>query len=161
MTENPERSIAHWYIISKDASGFEEFAQTAAQAVLDLYDRYKADYSLVPLLPLAGIYISYAKASFAADGRGSEGFIGSEQDNDRFWKIEASDRELTNQELAVIELWSAKAHDFPVGSPFSSLPYDEQALRQYIAKQLKITFEETKIPEPKMTAYKLDKSFLD
>src|SRR4030043_1603290 len=84
MTENPERSIAHWYIISKDASGFEEFAQTAAQAVLDLYDRYKADYSLVTLLPLAGIYISYAKASFAADGRGEEGMIGAGHEDDSY-----------------------------------------------------------------------------
>ena len=161
MTENPERSIAHWYIISKDASGFEEFAQTAAQAVLDLYDRYKADYSLVTLLPLAGIYISYAKASFAADGRGEEGMIGAGHEDDSYWTIQASDRELTNQELAIIELWSAKARDFPVGSPFSSLPYDETALRQYIANTLKISYEEAQIPELKMTEYKLDQSFID
>jgi len=159
--EDPSRSVGLWLITSKDASSFEEYAQTAIQAALDLYDFYRRDFTSVRLIPRDGIEIAYAQANFAADGRGPAGMTGSAPAVASYWKIWAADRELNERELAIAELWSAKQQDFPQQNPLSSLSYDVEALRQYIADTLNIPYEEVQMPELEMCEYELDQSFID
>jgi len=159
--EDPSRSVGLWLITSKDASSFEEYAQTAVQAALDLYDFYRRDFTSVRLIPRDGIEIAYAQANFAADGRGPAGMTGSAPAVASYWKIWAADRELNERELAIAELWSAKQQDFPQQNPLSSLSYDVEALRQYIADTLNIPYEEVQMPELEMCEYELDQSFID
>jgi hypothetical protein len=159
--EDPCRSVGLWLITSKDASSFKEYAQTAVQAVIDLYNLYKRDYTSVILIPRDGVEIAYAQANFAADGKGAAGMTGSAPAVEHYWKIWASDRELNEQELTVAELWFAKQQDFPEQNPLSSLSYDAEALRQYIADTLNIPYDEVQMPELKMLEYVLDQVFID
>ena len=159
--EDPSRSVGLWLITSKDASSFEEYAQTAVQAVLDLYSLYKRDFTSVILIPRDGVEIAYAHANFAADGKGAAGMTGSAPAVEHYWKIWTSDRELNEQELTVAELWSAKQQDFPQKNPLSSSSYDAEALRQYIADTLNIPYAEVQMPELKMREYVLDQAFID
>lgn len=159
--EDPDRTAGLWLIISEDASGFEEYAQTAAQAVLDLYHRYGRDYTSVSLVPSADIRISYAHATFASDGRGPAGMTGSAPAKAFYWKVRAADRDLNEQEKAIASLWAARQQDFPQKNLYSSLSYDEDALRQYIAETLNIPYDEVQMPELEMQVYDLPQQFID
>jgi len=162
--EDLSRSVGIWFITSEEASGFEEYAQTAIQAVLDLYRLYGRDFTSVLLLPndkLGYAGVSYAQANFAADGKGAAGMTGSAPAKEHYWKVRASDRELTERELTIAALWSAKQQDFPQKIPWSSLSYDAEALRQYIAAELDIPFDEVQMPQLELREYELDQSFID
>jgi hypothetical protein len=163
VNEDPVRTAGLWLITSEDASGFEEYAQTTARAVLDLYHRYGRDYTSVILVPSADIRIpSYAHASFAADGRGPAGMTGSAPASAFYWKVRASDRELNEREIAIAKLWSDKQQDFPQPNPLmSSLTYDEEALRQYIADTLNIPYDEAQMPRLEMCEYDLEQLYID
>ncbi len=162
--EDTSRSVGLWFIISEEASGFDEYAQTAVQAVLDLYRLYGRDYTSVHLLPsdkLEYAGLSYAQANFAADGRGAAGMTGDAPAKEGYWKVRAADRKLNEQELAIAELWQAKQQDFPQKNPWSSLSYDEEALRHYIADTLSISYNEAQKSDLEMREYELDQSFID
>jgi hypothetical protein len=160
--EDPGRSVGFWFITSNEASGFEEYAQTAAQAALDLYTLYKRTFTSVLLIPQDGILINYAQANFATDGKGAAGMTGSAPAVPGYWKVRASiDPPLTEQELAIAELWSTKQQDFPQQNPVSSLSYDAKALRQYIADTLNIPYTEVRMPYPQMREYELNGPFID
>jgi hypothetical protein len=161
VNDDPDRSAGLWFITSENASGFEERAQTAARAVFDLFYLYKRDFTSVLLVPGEGVRVNYAQANFAADGKGVAGMTGSAPAKPGYWKIWSSDDEFDEQELAVAGLWSAKEQDFPQKDPVSSLSYDEQALRQYIADKLNIPYAEVQMPRPDMREYKLAQSFVD
>lgn len=161
VNDNPNRSVALWYITSEEASSFEERAQTAIRAAIDLYSLYENTFTSVLLIPQDGIEIAYAQASFAIDGKGASGMTGSVPAESGYWKIRATDRTLTEQELAIAELWFAKQQDFPQKNPLSSLSYDEQALRQYIADTLNISYDEAQMPHLEIREYELDQSLVD
>ncbi len=162
VNEDPVRTASLWLITSEDASGFEEYAQTAAQAVSDLYHRYGRDYTSVILVPSADIRTpSYAHASFAADGRGPAGMTGSAPAVPFYWKVRAADRELNEQEKAIASLWAARQQDFPPKNIFSSLSYDEDALRQYIAGTLNIPCDEVQMPKLDTHEYDLPQRFIN
>jgi len=159
--EDPSRSVGLWLITSKGASGFEEYAQTAIQAALDLYDFYRRDFTSVMLIPRKGVEIAYAQANYSADGRGPAGMTGSAPATPSYWKTWVCiDCQLTEQELAIAELWASKIEDFPQKNPLSSMSYDAEALRQYIADTLDILYSETQIPQLETREYKLDESFI-
>lgn len=160
--EDPGRSVGLWYITSAEASGFEEYAQTAAQAALDLYTLYRRTFTSVLLIPQDGILINYAQANFATDGKGAAGMTGSAPAAHGYWKVRSTiDPPLTEQQLAIAELWSAKQQDFPSTDMLSSLSYDAEALRQYIADALNIPYSEVRMPYPQMREYELSQSFID
>ncbi len=162
--EDPGRSVGLWFITSEEASGFEEYAQTAVQAVLDLYRLYGRDYTSVLLLPsdkLEYAGLSYAQAKFAADGKGAAGMTGDAPAKEHYWKVRAADRELNERELAIAELWVAKQQDFPQPKLWSSLSYDEEALRHYIADTLNIPYGEVQMPGLEMQEYELNQLFVD
>ncbi len=103
VNENPNRSAGLWFVTSEEAAGFEEYAQTAVQAVLDLYRLYGRDFTSVLLIPsdkLEYAGLSYAGANFAADGKGAAGMTGDAPAVPMYWKVRAADRELNEQELA-------------------------------------------------------------
>jgi ligand-binding sensor domain-containing protein len=155
--EDPSRSVGLWLIISESASCFEEYAETAIQAVRDLYSQYGRDYTSVLLIPsdkLECLY--YASASFAADGKGAAGMTGSAPAKEMYWKVRAADRQLNELELSIAELWQDKQLDFPQHDIASSMSYDAEALRHYIADKLNIPYEEAQMPELKMYDYKMD-----
>lgn len=151
--EKKDRTVGIWFITSDNAAGFEEYAQTAIQAVRDLYYRYGRDFTSVMLIANDRVKIPYATANYAADGQGALGMTGSAPAVEGYWKVRATDRRLTEQELAIAELWFEKQQDFPSKNPFSSLSYDEEALRKYIADALDISYDDVKFPELHMLEY--------
>jgi hypothetical protein len=160
--EGSNRYVVSYHIISKEADTFEEYAQTAVQAALDLYTYFRPDYTNVILVPEEGIRITYAEAHFAADGKGAEGMTGSAPAKPMYWTVRAmTDPQLTQKQLAIARLWQAKQWDFPQKNPASSLSYDEEALKKYIAATLNIPYEEVKKPFPEMAEYELEQSFID
>ncbi len=157
--EDPNRSVGLWFITSESASCFEEYAETAIQAVRDLYSQYGRDYTSVLLLPSEHLEYSgvrYAEAKFAADGKGAAGMTGSAPAKEMYWKVRAADRELNELELSIAELWQAKQQYFPQHDILSSMSYDPEALRYYIAGELNIPYEEVQMPQLKMYEYKVD-----
>ena len=157
--EKEDRTVGLWFIVSEDATGFKEYAQTAIQAVRDLYRLYGRDHTSVLLIPndkLRYAGMSYAQASYAADGKGALGMTGSAPAVEMYWKVRAADRPFTEQELAIAELWSEKMPDFPSKNPLSSLSYDEEALRQYVADTLNISDAEVSFPQINYREYDHD-----
>ncbi len=153
----PDRKVGLWFIVAEEATGFEEYAQTAIQAVRDLYRLHSRDHTSVLLIPndeLMGLY--YASASYAADGKGALGLTGDAPAKEMYWKLRAADRQFTGQELAIAELWFEKIPDFPSKDPLSSLSYDEQALRQYVADALNIPVAEVILPQMVYIEYEYD-----
>jgi hypothetical protein len=146
--EKEDRTVGLWFIVAEDATSYEEWAQTAIQAVRDLYLLYGRDYTSVLLIPNDKLEyaINYAVASYAADGKGALGMTGSAPAKEMYWRVYATNHPCTDQELAIAALWFEKMQDFPSTNPFSSLSYDEKALKQYIADTLGITYDEAVLP---------------
>lgn len=164
VNQDQHRTVGLWFITSENASGFEEYAQTAVQAVLDLYHLHGRDFTSVLLIPsdkLEYAGLSYAQANFAADGKGATGMTGDTPAKEGYWVVRAANRELNEQELAIAELWKDKQQDFPQTILWSSLSYNEEALRHYIADTLNIPYEEAQQPALEMREYELTQSFLD
>ncbi len=156
--EDPSRSVGLWFITSETASCFEEYAETAIQAVRDLYSMYGRDYTSVQLIPndkLEYAGVSYAQAKFAADGKGAAGMTGSNPAKEGYWIVRAADRQLNELELSIAELWEAKYQDFPQHDIASSLSYDAEALRHFISIKLKIPYEEAQMPRLKLQEYEV------
>ena len=156
----PDRKVGLWFIVSEEATSFEAYAQTAIQAVRDLYRLYGRDRTSVLLVPddkLRGMY--YAQASYAADGKGALCMTGSAPAVEMYWKVRAADRQFTVQELAIAELWSEKIPDFPSKDPWSSLSYDEDALRHYVADTLNISYDEVSLTQIDYREYEYDERF--
>lgn len=155
VNEREDRTVGLWFIVSENATSFEEYAQTAIQAVRDLYRLYGRDFTSVLLIPSDKLMyaVYYAQANYAADGKGSLGMTGSAPAAEMYWKVRATDRPLTEQELAIAELWFEKIPDFPSKDPLSSLSYDEEALRQYVADTLNISDAEVQSPQLPMKEY--------
>lgn len=158
VNEKEDRMVGLWFIVSEGATTYEEYAQTAIQAVRDLYHLYERDYTSVLLIPNDKLEyaLSYAHASYAADGKGALGMTGSAPAKEMYWKVRATGHPLTGQELAIAELWFEKMPDFPSKNPLSSLSYDEEALRQYVADSLNISNAEVNLPQISYKEYEYD-----
>jgi len=158
VNEKEDRTVGLWFIVAEDATGYEEYAQTAIQAVRDLYRLYERDYTSVLLIPNDKLEYAayYAHASYAADGKGALGMTGSAPAKEMYWKVRAADRQFTEQELAIAELWFEKIPDFPSKDPLSSLSYNEAALRQYVADTLNIPYAEVIFPQINYKEYEYD-----
>src|SRR4030042_4891065 len=156
--EKEDRTVGLWFIVSEDATGYEDYAQTAIQAVRDLYRLYERDFTSVLLIPNYKLEyaVSYAPASYAADGKGALGMTGSAPAKEIYWKVQATAQPLTEQELAIAELWWEKIPDFPSKNPISSLSYDEEALRQYVAETLNIPYAKVNFPQINKSEYEYD-----
>lgn len=156
--EREDRTVGLWFIVAEDATGFDEYAQTAIRAVRDLYRLYGRDHTSVLLIPNDKLRyaVSYAQANYAADGKGALGMTGSAPAVEMYWKVRATDGPLTGQELAIAELWFEKIPDFPSKDPLSSLSYDKEALRQYVADTLNISDSEVSYPQISYSEYEYD-----
>lgn len=158
--EDPSRSARLWFITAPEADSYEEYVQTAIQAVLDLRAFYGDTFTAVILVPEEDAKTSYADAFYAADGKGALGMTGSVPAVPMYWKVRAmDDRPYESQELAVIRLWQAKQSDFPSQDPLSSLSYDEKGLREYISDALDIPYSQTLVRSLEIKDYNLDASF--
>lgn len=158
VNEEPTRSAALWFVTANDADGYEEYAQTALLAAIDLYLMYGNNFTSVLLIPNEEVEYaaSYANASYAADGRGAWGMTGSAPAKPMYWHARAMDDVPYNvQELAVIALRQEKMFDFPNKDPLSSLSYDEPALRHYVAETLQIPYSETEVRQLNTRDYKV------
>jgi hypothetical protein len=153
------RTAGLWYITSPEAESFGEYAQTAVQAVLDLYRLYKNNFTAVDLIPWSNVKANYAEVSYSADGKGAQGMTGSARAVPMYWKVRAmDDLQYDEKELAIIELWQQKMSDFPNPDLLSSMSYDEKALKQYISDTLHIPYAETQVRSLNMLEYPLDES---
>ncbi len=158
VNEQTDRAVGLWFIVSEEANCFEEYAETAIQAVRDLYRLYERDFTSVQLIPNDKLEyaLSYAQASYAADGKGALGMTGSAPAKEMYWRVQAAEKPLTEQELAIAELWFSKIPDFPSKDPLSSLSYDEAALKQYVADTLNIPVSEVIFPQVSYNDYEYD-----
>ena len=158
VNEREDRTVGLWFIVSEDATSYEEYAQTAIQAVCDLYRLYGRDFTSILLIPNDKLRyaVYYAQASYAADGKGALGMTGSAPAAEMYWRVRATDRPLTKEEQAIAELWFEKMPDFPSKDPLSSLSYDEEALRQYVADTLNISDAEVSFPQINYREYEYD-----
>jgi hypothetical protein len=156
--EEEGRTVGLWFIVSQEATGYEEYAETTIQAVRDLYSLYKRDFTSIQLIPSAELEyaLCYAHAFYAADGKGALGMTGSATAKEMYWRVQATDQPLTEQELAIAELWWEKIPDFPSQDPLSSLSYDEAALRQYVADTLNIPVSEVIFPQVSYSDYEYE-----
>ncbi len=161
-SDDPNRSVGLWFITSENASGFEEYAQTAIQAAIDLYSLYRNDFTEVLLIPQPSVTTPYAQAFYASDGKGAWGMTGSVPAVPKYWYARAmGDIPYNTQELTILELWQKKQVDFPNQDLLSSLSYDETALRQYISDTLNIPYSETQVRQLKTVEYKVPDESLE
>jgi hypothetical protein len=154
--EKEDRTVGLWFITSKNASSFEEWTQTAILAVSDLHRVCGRDFTEVLLVESNEVRIDYAQASYAADGKGALGMTGSNLAKEMYWKVRAANRQLTEREKAIAKIWSEKQFDFPRTNPVSSLSYDAEALRKYIADTLGISIDDVQSVDLKQTEYQYD-----
>lgn len=142
------RTARHWYIVSESTT-FEEHAHTVVEAADDLHDEHGLDLTKVSLYPseaLAGSGVRYGQGYYAADGLAAQGLEGADPDVRATWRVLAADRVLTPEELAVAELWTERAPEFPSTDVTSSLGVDAEALRWQISAELGIEFEDVQLP---------------
>ncbi|MFC1946387.1 hypothetical protein ACFLXY_00550 [Chloroflexota bacterium] len=155
--EDFDRSVGLWLITSETALGFEERAQTVIKAVIDLYARYKRDHTSVTLIAGEDLeHLDYASAKFSSDGLGPEGMTGSAPANHGYWKVRATDYMYSEIEMEIARLWWENMDRFPQTDLLSSRSYDEEALRQYVADTLGISYEEVSYGEAKVTEYDVE-----
>ncbi|MBN2239100.1 MAG: hypothetical protein JW712_04950 [Dehalococcoidales bacterium] len=156
-----DRSVGRWLITSEIAVSFEERAQTAAKAAIDLYSRYGRDFTSVALIAGEDLeHLEYASASFSADCMGAEGMTGSAPAKYFYWKVRATDYIYSETEKEISRLWWENMDRFPQTDMLSSCSYDREALAQFVADSLGIATEEVIVSESEMTEYDMERLFL-
>jgi hypothetical protein len=144
------RDARMWDIVA-DSSTFEEHAQTIARALLDMQREHGTvlnEVSLYPTRSLAGSAVKHGYGFYATDGKAGEGLPGADPEYRARWRIFATERALTEQEIEIAELWMERAPDFPSQDPFTSMAIDGEALRASIAEELALPIEEVVHPHP-------------
>ena len=134
---NAERGTV--FIAAPGATGFEERAQTAMKAVLDLGEQYGLDDTEVLLLSdekLLERGTQYARAVYRNDKARLPG-----QDT---WNVTSSDDVLTEKELAVARLWYENADRFNTKEGYT----DHERLNRFIARQMHMREDEVDLPAP-------------
>jgi hypothetical protein len=147
-----------WFITSP-ASSFEAFAQTSILAAYEI-SRENRDVDLVQVIVLPGAEfktssISYAQTSYARDKQGAKGLSGVDLDSVTYkkWFVRAAEHPLSEKEFAIASLWVSHQKDFPSQDMLSSLSYDRDALRMFIADSLQMEVEEVVLPAVVLREY--------
>lgn len=133
------RNRLEWWIQSPEAKSFEERAQTAMKAAIDLQKKNAADFVNVWLEinpTLAGKGYQLAIARYAPDGKGISGT------EELKWEVEAADVSTDSQEIAIGDLWYKNRDSFlrPDGL------VDEPRIMVFIAKKLHISPDQVHLP---------------
>jgi hypothetical protein len=134
----PGRKRLEQAIVSS-ASTFEERAQTAMQAAIDLQKKTKADVVSIwlEISPgLAGGGHQLATARYAPDGGGFSG------DQDWKWEVEAAEQAPDPLSVKVGELWYQKRKAFAGQDGLT----DEPKLKEFIAQKLGVNPDQVLLP---------------
>lgn len=132
------------FIVAPGATGFEERAQTAMKAALDLGEQYGLDDTEVLLLSdekLLERGTQYARAVYRKDKARLTG-----QDT---WTVSSSDDVLTEKELAVARLWYENADRFNTKEGYT----DHGRLNRFIARQMHTREDKVELPAPMTRPY--------
>ena len=130
----PGRKRMEWWVISPEAKSFEERAQTAIKAAIDLQKKSNADMVSIwleinPIL--AGTSNQFAVVRYAPDGAG---FSGIKKVDNWIWEVEATGDIPDQQAVTMAELWYQNRPSFLLSNGLT----DEPKLKAAIAKKLKI-----------------------
>lgn len=134
---NAERGTV--FIVAPGATEFEERAQTAMKAALDLGGQYGLDDTEVLLLSdekLLERGTQYARAVYRNDKAKLPGQY--------TWTVTSSDDVLTEKELAVARLWYENAERFNTKEGYT----DHERLNRFIARQMHMREDEVDLPAP-------------
>jgi hypothetical protein len=134
------------FIVALGATGFEERAQTAMKAALDLSGEYGLDDTEVLLLPdekLPERGTQYARAVYRNDK--------ARLDGHDTWEVTSSDDVLTEKELAIARLWYENADRFNTKEGYT----DHERLNRFIARQMHMREDEVDLPAPITRPYEL------
>ena len=162
---NNDRQARIWFITS-DADSFEEFAQTAILAALELQEEHNnfdlLQVILVPSKDLAGAVPYYASVHYAIDGNGLKWISGADQKImiSFEWLVRAAEHPLSKLELEIANLWYNYQAEFPSENMVSSLSYNKEKLVSFIADSLKLDHEIVRLPQLQLLDYK-DLDFLN
>lgn len=128
------RDRYEWSITAPRANSFEERAQTAMKAAMDLHKQrncHVANILLEISEKLKGKGFPLAMVDYAPDGYGYTGKTG----NDRWiWRVEASGDALDPQKIKFREVWNNNKEQFR--NPDGAI--DEGRLGSYVAKKINI-----------------------
>jgi len=145
------RKAKMWFITS-GADGFKEFAQTSILAAYEIHKENKdidlIQVILVPDKEFVATSTYYAQASYATDKKGALGLSGVDLNAVTYskWFVKAAENPLSAKELVIAKLWVTHQKDFPSSNMLSSLSYDREALRVFIADSLQIDISEVELP---------------
>ncbi len=110
ITLNNDSRKANMWFITSDAENFDEFAQTAILAAMDLHKQNK-NYDLihvilVPDKDLVATGSYYASAFYAVDKKGLQHVSGADQQTmTKFkWLVRATENSLTQKELEISKI---------------------------------------------------------
>ena len=153
ITLNNDSRVANLWFITSDASDFDEFAQTAILAAMDLHKQYNSydliHVLLVPDKDLVATGSYYASAFYAVDKKGLKHVSGADQQTmtNFKWLVRATENSLTQKELEITKLWYKHMADFPSEDMLSSLSYNEEKLVIFVADSLNLNIEEVVVPQ--------------
>lgn len=125
-------------IIAPEASNFEQFAQTAMKAAIELRRNYQADVMHILLAPNKTMSTDgqfYATALFAPDNGGISG------DQGWTWEVKAVEQPFTEQAIKTHELWYQHKNSYQVNGET-----DEPALVSFIANKLNASEDDIYLP---------------
>lgn len=128
------RKRMEWWVTSPEAKSFEERAQTAIKAAIDLQKKSNADMVSIWLEispSIAGSGNQFAVARYAPDGAGISGV--KKVDN-WTWEVEATGDIPDQQSVTMAELWYHNRPSFLLKNGLT----DEPKLKAAIAKKLGI-----------------------
>ena len=147
-----DRSGKIWFVTAAEANNYETYAQTSILAAYEI-SRGNRDIDLVLVILVPGeefvaSSISYAQTSYARDKKGAKGLSGVDLSAVTFskWFVRAAEHPLSEKEFAIASLWVSHQKDFPSQDMLSSLSYDRDALRMFIADSLQLDIEEVIFP---------------
>jgi hypothetical protein len=139
------RKRLEWGITSS-ATTFEERAQTAMQAAIDLQNKTKADVVHISLeedLAISNNGYQLAIAVYSPDGRGYGGESG------KIWQVEASDATLTEREVQVVSAWEENKERFRGKDGV----LDEVNLKKFVAEKLQTDIDRVRLPWVSRNSY--------
>lgn len=131
-------------ISSPDAKTFEERAQTALKAAIEVQEQTGANvvaarlfiYELNEATPLEVMPLAVARAEYSGDGKD---WSGSGKLRNGNWEVRASSLQITEQQLAIAKIWEDNDQNFQIDDGQGGMQTDEKRLRKLIAKKLKMS----------------------
>lgn len=132
------RKRLQFNITSSQSKTFSDLAETAIKAAIDKQIETSADVIYIYLehsAKLSNKGIIYASASYAADGGGNSG------DQDWTWKVTATDKVMTDQEVEIYTSWVTNKKDYLIDGLV-----DEKSLKNQISKEIDLPIEQITLP---------------